>query len=113
MQQTGRVTVKVNGEQKRSKPGASAQMGGVQREGAMTDQGVFYYKETIVPAVVKATMPHCSDTDLLAIRENKDVTVQYTTDTGVVLTMGNAVFAQAGELQNGEVEITWTGDPLK
>jgi hypothetical protein len=113
MQQTGRVTVKVNGEPHRTKPGASVQIGGTKRTGFMTDQGVFVYKEELVPGMVKATVVHCSDTDVKAIRDNKDVTVQYITDTGAILTMGNAVYSESGDLANGEIDVTWIGDPLK
>jgi hypothetical protein len=41
------------------------------------------------------------------------VTVQYITDTGAILTMGNAVYSESGDLANGEIDVTWIGDPLK
>ncbi len=112
-QATGRVTVVVDGDRLRSKPGASMKFGGEKREGAMTDQNTSYYTETYEIAEVKATMVHMADTDLAKIRKFKNGTVQMETDTGVVYTMPNAFFADMGELKNGEVEVTFQGDPAK
>jgi hypothetical protein len=111
MQQTGRVTVKADGDTMRSKPGASIDIGGEEREGGMTDQKVFYFKEKLNPAMVKCTLIHCSDTDVKKLRSLKNIEVQYETDTGVVLTVANAVTAKIGELANGEVDVTFTGSP--
>lgn len=112
-QQTGKVTVKWDGDQLRSKPGATAQMGGIRRPGEMSDQGEFVYKETLIPGMIKCTIIHCSDTDLVALRNFKNGTVQYETDTGKMLTMANAVTSEIGDLSNGEVEVTFMGDALK
>lgn len=113
-QQTGRVTVSWDGNNLKSKPGASLQMGGVTRtENGMDDQGGFYYKEVIVPGMAKCTLIHTSETDLAELREVKDADVQFSTDTGKVYTIPNGVFTQFGELANGEVEVTFMGSPAK
>jgi len=111
--QTGRVTVKVDGDQLRSKPGATAQMGGVRRAYEMSDQGETVFKETLQPGMIKCTMQHCADTDLVALRNFVNGTVQYETDTGLVYTMAGAGTTEIGDLANGEVEVTFMGDPLK
>lgn len=113
MQQTSRATIKHDGNTLRTKPGASAQAGGPQRKGEMTDQGVFMYKETLVPGMIKGTVMHASDSEYLALRDAKDITVTYSTDSGVVLTMSNAVVAELGDLSGGEFDVTFVGDPLK
>jgi hypothetical protein len=112
-QQTSKVTVKIDGDQLSSKPGATAQMGGVRRPGEMTDQNVFVYKENIIPGMIKCTLVHVAETDLPAIRNFKDGTVVYETDSNVIYTMANAVCSEIGDLSNGEVEVTFMGDPLK
>lgn len=112
--QTGRVTVSKDGTKYQSKAGASMQIGGAQRtNNGMTDQGTFFYQETLVPGVVKCTLIHMADTDLDDVRDTTDAVVQYETDTGQVWTLPNAVCAEIGELANGEVEITFTGSPMK
>jgi hypothetical protein len=111
--QTGRVTVKVDGDQLRSKPGATAQMGGPRRPVEMSDQGETVYKENLIPGMIKCTMIHCADTDLVALRNMINGTVQYETDTSVMYTMAGAVTSEIGDLSNGEVEVTFMGDPLK
>jgi hypothetical protein len=88
-------------------------MGGIQRPGDMTDQQTFYYKEKSVPGVIKATMIHMADTDLIGVRDFKEGIVTFNCDTGVVYTMSNAVCSELGELSDGEVEVTFMGDPLK
>jgi hypothetical protein len=112
--QTGRVTVSKDGTKYQSKAGASMQMGGETRtENGMTDQGTFFYKEMLVPGMVKCTLIHMADTDLEDVRDTTDATVQYETDTGLVYTLPNAVCSEIGELASGEVEITFVGLPMK
>lgn len=112
MQQSGLFTVQWDGNTLRTEAGgASIDIGGEEREGAMTDQRVFYFKEKLNPAIVKGTVVHCSDTDLKSIRAAKNIEVQFMTDTGVVYTVANAVCGKVGELKDGKVEITFIGSP--
>lgn len=113
MRKTGRVTVKFDGESIRSKPGASLQIGGVQRDGEMSDQGKFFYSERDVPSEVKCTLIHVADTDLDAIRRFRDGVVTFECDTGITYTVPNAATMELGELANGEVEVTFMGDPAE
>lgn len=112
-QQTGRVTIKLGSESLRSKPGAVIQIGGVTREYAMTDQGESYYKENMVCASIRATMPHFADTDLIKLRNWKNGVAFFETDSGVLYTVPKAGTANVGDLTNGEVEITIMGDPAQ
>lgn len=113
MQQSGRVTVKVDGNQLRSKSGAGIKVGGTEREDDMTDQGDVFYKEKNVPAEVTCTLVHVADTDVDGLRSFKDGTVQYETDTGVVYTVANAFTKNLGQLKNGEIDVTFGGAPAK
>lgn len=113
-QATGRVKVAVNGSSFRSAPGASIQIGGVQRDADATDQGQVYFREKIVPSMVKCTLVHFSDTDMVALRDLKSTTVTYECiDTGRVFTVANAFVMTVGDLANGQVEVTFGGDPAK
>ncbi|HLS32163.1 MAG TPA: phage tail tube protein [Brevibacterium sp.] len=110
---TGRVTVKINGETLRSAPGASIQVGGVTREAVPNDQGTVDYRETTAAAEVSATLVHVAETDLIALRDFVGGTVNYETDTGVTYVIGDAFVTELGELSEGEVEVTFSGNPAE
>lgn len=115
MQQTGKVTVKVDGDSIRSKAGTSSvKPGGLYRtDNEMTDQGTFVYKEKWIPSEVKTTLIHVADSDIVKILKTKDATVTWEPDVGKKFTIANAVCTEIGELKDGEVEITFMGDPAK
>jgi hypothetical protein len=110
---TGRVTVTVDGNVLKSKPGASIKIGGVMREPIMDDQGGYNYTETLEPSQVKCTLLHVAETDLPALRAFVDGTVHYETDTGVSYVVTGAGTGEIGELANGEVEVTFNGPPAE
>ncbi len=110
---TGRVTIKLDGTPLRSKPGASLQVGGVQREADADDQGQVYYRETIVPAEIVATMVHVADTDLLALRDFTEGVAEYICDTGRTYVVRGAFTTELGTLENGEVQISLSGQPAE
>jgi hypothetical protein len=110
-QVTGRVTIKLGSESLRSKSGAVLNIGGITREFNVTDQLESYYIEKGTVSTIKAIMPHMSDTDLIRIRNFKNGTAFYETDTGHLYTVPNASLATIGDLSNGEVEITMMGNP--
>jgi hypothetical protein len=113
MQATGRVTIKLDSEQLRSKPGASIQIGGIQRDFDVTDQLESYFKEKGSVAVIKCTIVHASDTDIIKLRDFLNGTAFFTTDTNHCYTIANAALATMGDLANGEVEVTIMGDPAQ
>jgi hypothetical protein len=94
-----------------SKPGATLQVGGINREFGMTDQMSSYYREMPVASRVKATLPHMSNTDMIALRRFKDGTLHFECDNGPVYTISNAATANLGDLSNGDVDIEFGGDP--
>lgn len=111
-QASGRVTIKLDNKPLRSKPGASIQLGGVKRTGDVTDQGEFYHSEKIEKCVIKATMPHMSDTDARKLRAWRG-TATFVDDIGTVYTSAPAVMADVGDVKSGEVDITIEGSPVK
>lgn len=112
-QKTGRVTIKSNGTAFASKAGATLRTGGVRREGEMSDQGDFFYIETLEAAEVSFTLIHTSDTDLEAIRAMRDVTIEFECDTGRAYTIANACFKSDEGLTNGEVRCLFGGAPAR
>jgi hypothetical protein len=108
-QQTGRVSVVLDGEIIRSKPGASFQPGGMTRAYDLTDQNTLYFRETFVPAKVSATMVHMSDTDLAKLQKFVGGTLQFKTDTGVVYNVTDAGMVSFGELKDGEISVEFAG----
>lgn len=110
-QASGMATIVLDSDTLRSKAGASFQPGGINREYDMTDQLESYYREKPVPAMIKCTMVHMTDTDLIKLRNWKDGTAYFRTDTGVLYTVPKAGTASIGDLSNGEVEVTIMGDP--
>ena len=113
MQVSGRATIKLEGEALRSKPGSSMQIGGIAREFDVTDQLQSYFRERGKVAMIKVTVIHASDTELVKLRDFKNGTITFETDTGRVYTIANAAYADSGDLSNGEVECTFMGDPAE
>ncbi len=113
MQATGMVKIKIGSETLRTKPGASLQIGGIQRDFDVTDQLESYFREKGVVATLKGTIVHMSDTELVKLRDAKNFSAFFETDSGKMYTVANAAVAQLGDLSNGEVEVTISGDPAQ
>lgn len=111
MQVSGRATIKLDSDALRTKPGSSLQIGGIVREFDVTDQLQSYFRERGIVAVIKGTVVHASDTELIKLRDWKNGTCTFETDTGRVYTVSNAATASIGDLSGGEVELTIMGDP--
>lgn len=113
MKSTGRVTVKMNGATLRSRPGASINIGGVTREEVENDQGTVDYRESTKASEVTATLVHTAETDLIALRNFVGGTINFETDTGAVYVVGGAFTKEVGDLSEGEVEVTFGGNPAE
>lgn len=109
---TGRVTVKVNGSTYKSLPGAAMQPGGVRRTHETTSDGKTVYVESDFPGEVRATFPHVSGLGLIDLQSVVEGTVEYVCDTGEVYILPSASYAEAGDLENGNVQVTFRGDPM-
>lgn len=112
VRKTGRVVVKVNGSTYKSLPGAAMQPGGVRRTHEMTSDGKSVYTESDFPGEVRATFPHVNGLGLIDLQNVAEGTVEYVCDTGEVYVLPSASYAEAGDLENGNVQITWRGDPM-
>lgn len=113
MQFTSRCTIAWDGNQLRTEAGSSIDTGGLTADDTlMTDQGVFGYKEKYMPCIIKGNVCHAADTDMLALRAARDVTVTFSTDTGKTYTTVG-VCAVVGEMSNGRFPIEFRGSPAK
>jgi hypothetical protein len=112
-QQTGRITIKVDGDSLQSKEGASLQVGGIQREPVMSDQGGIFHKEKFEPSMIQATLIHTTQTDLDTLRALTSATINFEGDDGVVYVVRGAFFTSAGELSNGEISVSFAGQPAE
>ncbi|OWY40065.1 hypothetical protein CEK28_04840 [Xenophilus sp. AP218F] len=113
-QMTGMVYVTLNGQRKRSKPGASLKPGGKIKE-AVND--VHGYCGTAVKEIkgaeIKFTIPHASDEDVVALQNLADVTVLFETDSGQRYLARGADTVGEVELKGNEVEVTLSGQPAE
>jgi len=112
-QQTGRVSVDMDGVILKSKPGAKLTIGGVKREHSVDDQLNVYHQESYTPGMIECTLVHVADTDLVAIRNFKNGTVRFKCDTGKVYESTNADCAEVGDMQNGECTVKFGGDWIR
>lgn len=112
-QASGKATVKLENVALRTKKGAKLNLGGEKRNADATDQGLVFYTAENVPAEVECTIVHMSDTDLIALRDAKNITVVFETDTGVVYTVSNAFLTEPPTLQNGECPVKFAGSAAR
>ncbi|KAB7624320.1 phage tail tube protein [Alkalilimnicola sp. S0819] len=107
MQVTGRVFIKIDGKQLRTKKGAKLKLGGHNRNTIVGHEVHGYAEETVAPEV-ECTISHTSQTDLEAIAASSDVTLTFEADTGQRWVLHNAWLTDTPELNDGEGEV-----PLK
>lgn len=106
---TGRAFIAVNGTRLRSREGAKLSFGGVERETVVGDTGVHGYTEKTVAPSVECSISHGADTNLTELRDIKDASVIFETDTGKVYTLGGAWLSNPIEMEKGEIKLTFVG----
>lgn len=106
-QVTGKVYITIGGQRLRSKEGAKLNMGGIEREPAISDSGVDGYMEKFVVAQVDCTIHHTSEVSLQALQAFRDNTLTFETDTGKVFSLKDAWCAKPPEMTKGEVSLVF------
>lgn len=112
----GIAKIKVDGDLVESLPGASIDIGGIEREAVLGSFSIHGHTEKIKPAMVECEISVGPDTDLLAIGNWVDVTVLFEADTGQTYVVSNAfntVTPKATEGEGGKVAIALMGDPAQ
>ncbi|MBO6937538.1 MAG: phage tail tube protein [Deltaproteobacteria bacterium] len=112
--QTGRATIQADGDTLATKSGgARIKFGGKAREGGMTDQGTFVYKERDEPSAVEADIVHMLATDVDALRNADNITINFFTDTGQEWTVAGAVYEDSDALADGMWKVKFSGPPAQ
>lgn len=110
-QVTGIVVIRMDGLSLRSKEKAKLDLGGKERTAVFADNELIGYAEKPVAAKVTATLAHTAETDLIAIRDATNVSLEFATDTGVSYLVANAFCVKPPVLTggDGDVEIEFEG----
>lgn len=97
----------------KSKEGAEIDIGGMNREAAIADGIVADFTEEPVPAQLTATLLHGAQSDLIKIRDATNVTIVFSSDTGVKYVMRGAWCSKPPKLKGGkgECDVEFQGPP--
>lgn len=106
---TGRAFISVNGSRLRSREGAKLMFGGFEREAVVGDDSIHGFSEKRAVPGIECSISHMADTDLAALRDTTDASVQFEADTGRVYVLRGAWIANPIEMSNGEVQLVFNG----
>lgn len=81
-------------------------MGGFEREAVMADLDVVGPMQSAVPSKFSGTLVHTSQTDLIKLRDARDVTLLVKTDTGKQYALRNAFLTKPPVMKaGGDVDV--------
>ncbi|WP_297813742.1 phage tail tube protein [uncultured Methylophaga sp.] len=108
---TGRAFISINGSRLKSRPGATLNIGGFNRETQTGDDGVHGYKEAVMQPSVSCTISHDKDVSLKELADATDVSITFETDTGRTYIMSPSWLTAPPELnsQEGTIPLTYEG----
>lgn len=108
---TGRAFISINGARLKSRPGATLNLGGFNRETQNGDDSVHGYKEAVMQPSVSCTISHDKDVSLKELADAKDVSVTLETDTGRTYIMSPSWLTAPPELntQEGSIQLNYEG----
>ena len=101
-QVTGRVFIALNGQRIRSKEGATLDTGGFKRDAQMSDAGVDGFSEAVAVPSVECKINDTAEVKLDDLKNFKDGTLVFETDTGKTYTLNNAWIAEPPKMTKGE-----------
>lgn len=110
---TGRVFISVNGARLRSKEGAKLMLGGAEREAVVGDDSIHGFTEKLAVPGIECTISHLADTELKALADLTDASVQFETDSGPIYVLRNAWLAKPLEMSKGEVQLVFNGQSVE
>lgn len=106
-QVTGRVFIAINGQRIRSKDGASLDTGGLKRNAQTSDAGVDGFSEEVAVPRVECKINDTAQISLEDLRNFKEGTLVFETDTGKPYTLTGAWIAEPPKLAKGEWELKY------
>jgi hypothetical protein len=107
MSVTGRVFISLAGQRIRSKEGASLDVGGLEKEPAMSDSGVDGSTSKLTPPKVECKINHTDKTKIKDLQAFEG-TLTFETDTGRVYTLVDAFCTKPPKLEKGEVSLEFS-----
>lgn len=102
MKRFGMAYIRVDGELLETMPGASIDIGGVERNNVDGDNEVLGFSERPVPAVIECEISMGPHTSLEKIRQITDATVTFECDTGQKYVCANAWVSNTLKATSGE-----------
>jgi hypothetical protein len=106
---TGIVKVTLNGTTQRSEIGAELDFGGYENTAAVGHK-LYGFSQKYVPAHLKCTIFHMSDTDLLALNQFAGGTAAFICDTGPVFQLTNVTKTKCIKLKGGDGKVDFEAD---
>lgn len=110
-QVTGVVIVRMDGLSLRSKEKAKLDFGGFERTDQYADNELIGYSQKPIAATVSATLAHTADSDVDALRNATNVSIEFACDTGISYLIANAFLAKPPTLTggDGDLEVEFKG----
>lgn len=102
---TGTATIRTNGQTLKSLDGATISPGGKNRETVVGDK-VHGFKVSIKEPTLQCKLAHTATTNMTALGDMDDVTVEFETDTGVIVIMRGAWTSEPVSMSGGEVDLS-------
>jgi len=110
-QVTGVVILRMDGLALRSKEKATLEMGGSEQTEVFADGELIGYSSKPVAAKVTATLAHTAESDVAAINNARNVSIEFACDSGVSFLIANAFSCKPPKLSGGEgdLEVEFAG----
>jgi len=102
---TGTCVIRMDGLSLQSKEKAKLDIGGKERMPIYADHVLVGFSEKPIAAKVTATLAHSASTDLIAIRDARNVSIDFETDSGVIFLIAGAFATKSPELTAGEGDV--------
>lgn len=112
----GKAYIKVNGQLLESMPGASIDIGGVERKPVVGNNSVLGYSESPRPAMVECEIAVGQNTSLTDLAKAVDATITFECDTGQTYIVREGFLTEppkATDGEGGKVPLKYAGQPAE
>lgn len=112
-----KLIIKLDGTELETLPGATIDLGGVERKPTVGDNRVLGWTETLKPAMIECEIAVGKDTSLTLIANKTNITATVEADTGQVYMVNNGFVTDTlkitGNAEGGKVPVKVCGDPAQ
>lgn len=105
MQLTGKAAIRLDGATVRTLDGATLTLGGTNRTAVKGGGRVHGYKEEDMEATLQCKIAHAADVSMKTLNDLTGATVEFETDTGVVIILRQAWTVEPTSLSDGEIDL--------